>query len=172
MKRKGVHVNGKKEKQKYSFSDNGPKTLKCKKCGTIVEKCGHFAVAVTCAMCVQKMIDPPASMMKKSGTPKPKGWKFMKVFVDIEKNVYFRGVEQPDLKDTLEPTKAVPKERKKKLTPREKEKIEHEKNDLFAEIVILKKQLFAPSIPSKERKRAEKEIKSKEKQIAKLSKIK
>ena len=36
---------------------------------------------------------------------KPRGWHFMKEFVDSEKNVYYFGVIQPNLKGTLEPTK-------------------------------------------------------------------
>ena len=35
---------------------------------------------------------------------KPRGWHFMAEFVDSEGNVYFKGVEQPELKGTLSPT--------------------------------------------------------------------
>ena len=172
IRRKGTSVSGKKETRTFNLADKNLKTLNCKFCHSQVFMCGSDAVSVICSNCVQKMTAPPVSMVKKTGPPKPKGWKFMKVFVDSEKNVFFKGIEQEELKDTLEPTTIVPKERKKKLTPREKEKIEIQKNELFAEIVLLKKTLFTPSIPSKERKRTEKEIKAKEKIISKLSKAK
>lgn len=32
---------------------------------------------------------------------KPRGWHFMKEFVDKSGNVYYKGVEQPELKNTL-----------------------------------------------------------------------
>ena len=35
---------------------------------------------------------------------KPRGWHFKKVYVDVEGNVYFRGIEQPELRGTLIPT--------------------------------------------------------------------
>ena len=37
-------------------------------------------------------------------TGRPAGWHFMKEFVDKDGTVFHRGVEQPELKDTLEPT--------------------------------------------------------------------
>lgn len=35
---------------------------------------------------------------------KPRGWHFRPVFVDVEGNVYHKGILQPELKDTLDPT--------------------------------------------------------------------
>ena len=35
---------------------------------------------------------------------KPRGWHFMAEFVDSEGNVYFKGIEQPELKGSLSPT--------------------------------------------------------------------
>ena len=53
----------------------------------------------------------PVVEKKRGELPKvkrPRGWQFMAVFVDLEKNVFHKGVEQPGLKGTLPVT--VPKE--------------------------------------------------------------
>jgi hypothetical protein len=36
---------------------------------------------------------------------RPRGWHFMETFVDEEGNVFFKGIEQPELKNTLPKTK-------------------------------------------------------------------
>ena len=43
-------------------------------------------------------------IVSKNEVKKPRGWHFRDVFVDVEGNVYHKGVEQPDLKGTLEST--------------------------------------------------------------------
>jgi hypothetical protein len=53
----------------------------------------------------------------------PRGWKFKKVFVHSDGTVYHKGMEQPELKDTLPPTPIVPKQKKSRIQ-REKEKQE------------------------------------------------
>jgi len=50
--------------------------------------------------------------IKKQGYPK--GWKFMNVFVYSDGTVYHKGVEQPKLKGTLEPTIVEPRVKKSK----------------------------------------------------------
>ena len=50
-----------------------------------------------------------------------RGWQFMKEFVDAQGNVFYKGVEQPKLKGTLDPTK--PKPEKKKLSKLEKSEL-------------------------------------------------
>jgi len=59
------------------------------------------------------------------GPKKPKGWRFMKVFVDSDGNVFHKGEEQPTLKGTLPTTVIVPKE-KKSTFHKEQEKAEKE----------------------------------------------
>ena len=46
-------------------------------------------------------------------TGRPAGWHWMAEFVDKDGNVFHKGVEQPDLKGTLQPTKVKPVKRKK-----------------------------------------------------------
>ena len=53
-------------------------------------------------------------------TGRPAGWHFMNEFVDKDGNVFHKGKEQPDLKGTLEPTKVIPRKKKKKLTADQK----------------------------------------------------
>tara|TARA_R100001163_G_C5055678_1_gene192122 strand:- start:1127 stop:1666 length:540 start_codon:yes stop_codon:yes gene_type:complete len=95
------------------------KFMECKRCGQMA-KCGEDATAVTCSDCVSEMVDPVESSYKRSD--KPRGWTLMAQFIDKEGNVYHRGVEQPELKDTLEPTKVersnVPA---KRMTKKEKQ---------------------------------------------------
>ena len=49
-------------------------------------------------------------------TGRPAGWHFMNEFVDKDGNVFHKGVEQPDLKGTLPPTKVEPKKKTKRRT--------------------------------------------------------
>ena len=49
----------------------------------------------------------------------PAGWHWMKEFVDKDGTVYHKGVEQPDLKGTLPPTKIKPKKKAKRRTKEE-----------------------------------------------------
>ncbi len=41
---------------------------------------------------------------KTKGPKKPRGWRWMNEFVDADGNVFYKGVEMPDLKGTIEPT--------------------------------------------------------------------
>ena len=54
-------------------------------------------------------------------TGRPAGWHWMAEFVDKDGNVFHKGVEQPKLKGTLNPTKVKPP--KKKTKRRTKEEI-------------------------------------------------
>ena len=49
-------------------------------------------------------------------TGRPAGWHWMAEFVDKDGNVFHKGVEQPDLKGTLPPTKVDPKKKTKRRT--------------------------------------------------------
>jgi len=176
MKRKGKLIKGAKSSASNQsiYSKKSFITLYCSKCGTKDEKCGYNAIGVICSKCVQAMVGPPASIVRANEQVnkirKPRGWKFMKVFIDTEGNVFHRGIEQPDLKGTLDPTpmndtKSV---KKRKLTPREKEKIEHKKIELYAEIQKIKKSIIDNNLTTRMRKLQEREIKKIEKQISKL----
>lgn len=80
-------------------------------------KISDDAIGGICWRCCQGMVEPPKQLldkMKKNGEPKrPRGWAWMAVFVDSDGNVFHKGIEQPDLKGTLEPTKIEQKEKKK-----------------------------------------------------------
>ena len=91
--------------------------MECKRCGQMA-KCGEDATAVTCSDCVNEMVDPIEIGYKKSD--KPRGWTLKGVFVDKDGNVYHKGVEQPDLKGTLEPTVIEDKKPSKRMTKKEK----------------------------------------------------
>ena len=71
--------------------------------------------------CVSMTVGPPEIKGGYVSKGRPRGWQFMKEFVDPQGNVFHKGVEQPDLKGTLEPTK--PKPPKKKLSKHEKNKL-------------------------------------------------
>ena len=74
--------------------------------------------AILCYKCVNKTVGPPEIRGGYKSTGRIRGWQFMKEFVDAQGNVFHKGVEQPKLKGTLEPTKARPG--KKKLSKQEK----------------------------------------------------
>ena len=61
---------------------------------------------------------PDKTTTAKSG--RPAGWHFMAEFVDKDGTVFHKGVEQPQLKGTLKPTKV----KKKKIKRRTKEEIQ------------------------------------------------
>ena len=93
-------------------------------CGNYISV-GETAVSVTCPTCVNRkiMINFPElheDKPKRKSTGRPAGWHFMVEFVDVNGNVFHKGVEQPKLKGTLPPTKIKPK---KKTKRRSKEQI-------------------------------------------------
>ena len=79
------------------------KLLDCHKYGRCVEV-DTEAKKVTCAYCVQLAVGFPDDIEKPKSSGRPAGWHFMKEFVDKDGTVFHKGVEQPDLKGTLEPT--------------------------------------------------------------------
>lgn len=97
------------------------KTLGCKVCQQIVEGVSDNAGAVTCWECVAAMVDEPQAYKKKT-TGYARGWRFMKQFVHVDGTVYQRGVEQPKLKGTLEPTPIKPPVDKKTKADRARER--------------------------------------------------
>jgi hypothetical protein len=103
------------------------------------EKVGDDAVSVVCSKCICHFGSPVIERTFEDKSDKPKGWKFMKEFVDSEGNVYHKGVMQPELFGTLNPTVIQEKPEKKKLTKKEKE----ERSGIVAnEIAALKQKLF------------------------------
>ena len=118
----------KKQKQEWiSFTEDGKRFMLCKHCQSEYVTVSEKTVAVTCAMCVQRICishmsleDMMPSLKKKVTTGRPPGWHFMNEFVDKDGNVFHKGKEQPELKGTLPPTKVKPPKKRKKLTADDK----------------------------------------------------
>ena len=101
------------------------KQLLCSKCSIYEETVDEDVIEVICWHCCVIMGGPPPETKKseQTGPHRPKGWKFMKVYVDSEQNVFHKGIEQPELKGTLTPTIEKPKKSK---FQKEQEKVEKE----------------------------------------------
>lgn len=128
----------------------------CSRCQTPMHNIGHNVVSAVCWECCIEVYwgKPPAGRQK---SDKPPGWKFMKMYVHTDGTVYHKGIEQPQLKGTVEPTTIQPKNKKKKLT-------QQEKLDLNIAIAKLKAKLKKTNA-AKDRKVIEKEIKTLIKQL-------
>lgn len=112
--------------------------LECKLCGGFVYNVSKDAVAITCSECVMEMVKELEGPRKKklvASQGYPKGWRFMKEFVHNDGTVYHRGVEQPELKGTLQPTTIVTKPKKTKAQKA------NEKAAIMKQFADLKKQL-------------------------------
>ena len=115
--------------------------MECRVCGSMVQIGSDNVAAATCYMCVNEAFEKEFPFQATTGyqpSGKPRGWAFMKEYVDKDGHVYHRGKEQPELKGSLKPTIIKPKVSKPKLTKSQKQKI---KSDAFAQIHKLKKQL-------------------------------
>jgi hypothetical protein len=108
---------------------------------------GYDTVSVICPNCsliddIKKFGVPKIALQsinkKNDEDKKPRGWHFMKVFVDKDGNVFHKGVEQPKLKGTLPPTKIKKKSKKNKKNKWEEHKI---KSELLKEIKIIEKKI-------------------------------
>ena len=107
-------------------NEENDKYVICYKCDEREVKISKEAVRGICWVCCQKMVEPP-KQKKPVAAPKikrPRGWKFMKEFVDVEGNVFFKGVEQPKLKGTLPATEIKTKSK----FERNQEKLKRELN--------------------------------------------
>lgn len=131
--------------------------MDCKLCGQ-ESQVGNRATAATCNQCVNSMVEAPSIGKQKIVTGRPAGWHWKAVFVDADGSVYHRGVEQPKLKGTLEPTKIEPK---KRIRKRDKQKVFQE---AIQRISKLKKQL-----PKTKFKKDKKVIESKLKRLQKIA---
>jgi len=114
------------------------KKLKCDTCDRIVEKVDLKAAKVKCWKCVAKLVKGP-EIKASVKSDKPRGWKFMKEYVHTDGTVYFKGIEQPELKGTMPVTQIVHKEDKKKLSKADKDRL---KTKLGSEIQSIKAMMF------------------------------
>ena len=103
------------EKNGGYFID-GVAYMDCKITGEPVPNVSEEAVSVIGSRAVLGMVGMPNEKPKRVSTGRPAGWHFMNEFVDKDGNVFHKGVEQPDLKGTLPPTKVDPKKKTKRRT--------------------------------------------------------
>ena len=125
------------------------KYMECKVCGQYTHV-GEDATAVTCPDCVSEML-PAMHFTRRQKSDKPRGWQWMAEYVHTDGTVYHKGVEQPDLKGTLEPTVI---ESKPKLNRKQKESM---KSQASAALFKLKKQI-GKATSKRERKKIQAEI--------------
>jgi|TARA_Y100000034_G_C6815511_1_gene366860 hypothetical protein len=137
--------------------------MECKSCGQMV-RCSHTAWWVLCGTCVNETISwedtMPKAMLKErnKSNQRPQGWHFMNEYVDKEGNIFHKGVEQPDLKGTKEPTIII---KKPKLSKREKEELRQK----LAKDVYDLKQKLKNARWKKDKKAIEREIKKKQRKL-------
>jgi len=114
-----------KKKQKYhSFYEDGIRYMECSVCGSFESHISKSSNSITCSVCLlRKTLNLWNPFVNNSVNRKPKGWHWMKEFVDKDGNVYHKGIEVPELKGTLSPTKikkTVKRKKKKKKESYEK----------------------------------------------------
>jgi len=103
--------------------------------------------AVLCRRCTAMLADwPKQALPKVRGNSKPKGWGFMKIYVDEEGNVYKKGILQPELKGLFPPTTVqqstkTTRKSKKLSSKKTKSAKKKEMNRLLCELSDLKKEL-------------------------------
>jgi len=102
-------------KAEHKIIDFSTKILECKECSRYVEV-GADIGAVTCAICVQKMVGPPDNYVKKKDVEekRPRGWQFMKQYVSPSGKVYNRGILKDDKKTVEELPVVVPAKKGRK----------------------------------------------------------
>lgn len=155
---------GKRKITYYTEVINGNLHMECRVCGTMVQLGSDNVAATTCYKCVNELFEKDFPFEANTGykpSGKPRGWAFMKEYVDKDGNVYHRGKEQPGLKGTLKPTVPKVTPPKVKLTKAQKQQI---KIDAFAKIHKLKKQLTKVKF-KKDTKRISSEIKKLQKLV-------
>lgn len=81
--------------------------MECCQCSQMVPA-SPTAFKITCTECVSESL-PVLQLTKRIKSDKPRGWQWMAEYVHVDGTVYHKGLEQPDLKDTLEPTHVTEK---------------------------------------------------------------
>ena len=95
---------------------------------------GPDTAAILCWRCVNKTVGPPEMKGGYVSKGRPRGWQFMKEFVDPQGNVFHKGKEQIQLKGSLKPTE-IDTTPKKKLSKSEKEDL---KNAIYQQMAMVK----------------------------------
>ena len=111
--------------------DRRYKVVTCKECLEEPVRVDLKVKAAICWRCTQKGIEPE-SVRNENKPSRPGGWHFMAEFVSKDGTVYHKGVEQPDLNGTLEPTK-IKKKKKKVISTFQKAQNEFKEVQKLAE---------------------------------------
>ena len=119
--------------------------------------------AVLCWRCVNLTVGPPEIKGGYISKGRPRGWQFMKEFVDPQGNVFHKGKEQVDLKGTLAPTK-IDTTPKKKLSKQEKLDL---KNAIYEQMALVKGNLKKAKF-KKDLKKGDSELKRLNRQLKKI----
>ena len=110
-----------KRKIDNSYMVGNVRYVCCTRCGREIKDVGEDTVSATCSFCLVRMIPVEESKSTYKPTGRPPGWHWMKEFVDMDGNVFYRGKEIPKLKGTLKSTKVKPT--KKRIKRRTKDEI-------------------------------------------------
>ena len=118
-----------------SMKEHTTKMVLCSKCNEVEEEVEHDAISVICWKCCQKAcpVDPKyltqkTAQQQNPDSVKPRGWRFMKEFVDTDGTVYHGGEIMPELKGTLPVTDiaSIKAKQKEKSKDRKAHKAERE----------------------------------------------
>ena len=90
-----------KQKIDNSYMVGNVRYVCCTRCGREIKGVGDTTVSGICSNCVIRMIPVEESKSTYKPTGRPPGWHWMKEFVDMDGNVFYRGKEIPKLKGTL-----------------------------------------------------------------------
>jgi len=120
----------------YTAEVSNLKQVDCGGCGNYMEV-SIDATGGTCSRCTQQrviglMSDSEreklfSSVARTVGTGRPRGWRWRKEFVDADGTVFHKGVEQPKLKGTLQPTDVTAIKQKQKSRKVSAKKAEQKK---------------------------------------------
>jgi hypothetical protein len=142
-KKKHVFQSYTKDGIRYMLCSNsiegglGPKYWAGKICNRYQKGVGSEAPAIVCWRCTADLVGPPEINYGYKSTGRPRGWQFMKEFVDTDGTVFYKGKEQPKLKGTLKPTK-ITKSPVKKISKVQKDRM---RQKLLAESSKLRRAL-------------------------------
>jgi hypothetical protein len=126
---------------------------------------GVNTTAVLCNKCSLKLCGNPNISTGYKSSGKPRGWQFMKEFVDAEGNVFHKGIEQPKLKNTLPPTDiSSDSNSKKRLTKQEK----HELRDQLLQQILLTRGELVKSTLKRDINQGKTRLRKLERQLKKL----
>lgn len=121
--------------------------------------------AVLCPACTMAILGPPETRQGYMPSGKPRGWQFMKEYVDTDGNVFHKGIEQPTLKGTLPATQFDNTVAKSRLSKQEKQDL---RDQLLEQLVFLRGEV-TKSATKKDIRTNQTQLKKVERQLKKLT---